>query len=64
MQLISKFNKWICFLLYAIDILSKYAWVIALKVKKGTTVTDTFEKVLHESNRKPNQLCVNIGSEF
>ena len=35
MQLISKFNKGIRFLLYVIDIFSKNAWVIPLKDKKG-----------------------------
>ena len=34
MQLISKFNKRISFLLCVIDIFSKYAWVIPLKDKK------------------------------
>ena len=31
MQLIGKFNKVICFLLYVIDIFSKYTWVVSLK---------------------------------
>ena len=31
MQLISKFNKGFRFLLYVIDIFSKYAWVVPLK---------------------------------
>ena len=35
MQLISKFNKGFRFLLCAIDISSKYAWVIPLKEKKN-----------------------------
>ena len=35
MQLISKFNKWIPFVLCVIDIYRKYAWVIPLKYKKG-----------------------------
>ena len=34
MQLKSKFNKGICFLLCVSDIFSKYAWVIPLKDKK------------------------------
>ena len=33
MQLISKFNKIFRFLLYVIDIFSKYAWVVSLKDK-------------------------------
>ena len=34
MQLVSKFNKRIRFLLCVIDIFSKYAWVVPLKDKK------------------------------
>ena len=33
-QLISKFNKQIHFLLHVIDIFSKYEWVVPLKDKK------------------------------
>ena len=44
MQLISKFNKGIRFLLYVIDIFNKYAWVIPLKDKKGITITNAFKK--------------------
>ena len=47
MQLISTFNKGVCFLLCVIDIFSKYAWVIIpLKDKKGTTITNAFQKIL------------------
>ena len=42
MQLISKFNKRIRFLLWAIDVFSKYAWVIPLKDKKDITITNAF----------------------
>ena len=42
MQLISKFNQEICFLLCVIDIFSKYAWAILLKEKKDVTITNTF----------------------
>ena len=44
MQLISKFNKGICFFLCVIDIFSKYAWATALKNEKGTTITNAFQK--------------------
>ena len=64
MQLISKFNKGFRFLLCVIHIYSKYAWVILLKDKKGTTITNAFEKNLKESNRKPNKIWVDKGKSF
>ena len=64
MQLISKFNKGFKFLLCVIDIFSKYAWVRPLKDKKGVSVVDAFQKILDDSNRKPNKIWVNKGSEF
>ena len=56
MQLVSKFNKGFRFLLCAIDIYSKYAWVIRLKDKKRNTITNALQKILDESNRKPNKI--------
>ena len=64
MQLISKFNKGFRFLLCFIDIFSKYAWVIPLKDKKGTSIVNVFQKILKESNRRPNKIWVDKGSEF
>ena len=63
-QLISKFNKRFRFFLCVIDIYSKDAWVILLKDKKGITITNAFRKILDESNRKPNKIWVDKGSEF
>ena len=57
MQLISKFNKGIRFSLRFIDIYSKHAWIISLKDKKGTTITNAFQKVFNESKRKPIKYC-------
>ena len=45
MQLISKFNKGIRFLLWVIDIFSKYAWVMPLKDKNGIAFTNAFQKI-------------------
>ena len=56
MQLISKFNKGFRFSLNVIDIYSKYAWVAFFKDKKGTKITNAFQKVLDESSRKPNKI--------
>ena len=51
MQLIRKYNKEIRFLLCAIDIFSKYGWVVPLKDKKGITIVDAFQKILNDSKR-------------
>ena len=59
MQLISKFYKGIRFLLCVTNIYSKYAWAVPLKDKKGITITNTFQKVLNESEWKQK----NIGSD-
>ena len=56
MQLISKFNKGFRFLLCLLDIFSKYAWVVPLKKEKGTSIVDAFQKIVKESNRKPNKI--------
>ena len=58
MELISKFNKGLRFLLCVIDIFSKYAWVVLLKDKKGVSIVDVFQKILDDSNRKPNKIWV------
>ena len=42
--LISKFSKGFKFLLCVINIYGKYAWVIPLKDKKVTTITNAFQK--------------------
>ena len=50
------------FLSCVIDIYSKYAWVIPLIDKKGITITNDFQKILNESNCKPNKVWVDEGS--
>ena len=64
MQLISKFNKGFGFLLRVIDIFTKYAWVVPLKDKKGAGIVNAFQKILKKSDRKPNKIWVDKGSEF
>ena len=64
MQLISKYNKRIRYLLCAIDLFSKYAFVAPLKNKKGVTITNAFQDILDKSERKPNKIWVDQGSEF
>ena len=64
MQLISRFNKGFRFLMCAIDIFIKYAWVITLKDKKGASIVNAFQKILDDSAHKPNKIWVDKGSEF
>ena len=38
-------------------------WIVPLNNKKGITITNTFQKVLYESNCKSNKIWVDKGSE-
>ena len=51
-QLISKYNKGIKYLLCVIDIFSKYTWVVPLKDKKRVTIFNAFQNASQKSNRK------------
>ena len=64
MQSLSKKNKGIKYLLCAIDLFSKYAFVIPLKDKKGISIVNAFNKIIKQSNRKPKKIWVDQGSEF
>ena len=63
MQSLSKYNKGIKYLLCAIDLFSKYAWVVPIKDKKGTSIVNAFQKIISKE-RKPNKIWVDQGSEF
>ena len=64
MQLTSKYNKGIRYLLSVIDLFSKHAWVAPLKDKKGVSIVNAFQSILNSSKRKPNKIWINQGSEF
>ena len=63
MQSLSKYNKAIKYLLCAIDLFSKYAWVVCIKDNKGTSIVNTFQKIILKE-RKPSKIWVDQGSEF
>ena len=63
MQLLSRYNKGIRYLLCAIDLFSKYTWVIPLKDQKSTSIVNVFKKIISQE-RKPNKIWVDLGSEF
>ena len=64
MRLLSKYNKGIKYLLCAIDLFSKYAFVLPLEDKKGVSIVNAFQNILDKSKRKPNKIWVDQGSEF
>ena len=63
MQSLSKYNKGINHLSCAIDLFSKYAWVIQIKDKKGTSIVNALKKKI-SGQRKPNKIWVDQGTEF
>ena len=64
MQSLSRKNKGIKYLFCVIDLYSKYAFVIPLKDKKGISIVNAFDKIIKQSNRKPNKIWVDQGGEF
>ena len=63
MQSLSKYNKGIKYLLCAIDLFSKYAWIVPIKDKKGASIINAFKKIISEK-RRPNKIRVDQGSQF
>ena len=63
MQSLTKYNKGNKYLLCAIDLFSKYAWVVPLKDKRVISIVNAFQKIISEG-RKPNKIWVDQGSEF
>ena len=51
------------YLLCAIDLFNKYACVVPLKYKKGTSIVNAFKKIIPEG-RTPNKIWVDQGSKF
>ena len=64
MQSLSRKNEGIKYLLCAIDLHVKYAFVIPLKDKKGISIVNAFNKIIKQSNRKPNKIWVDQGGEL
>ena len=54
-QSLSNYNKVIKYLLCVIHLFSKYAWVIPLKDKKGTSIVNGFQKLISQG-RKLNRI--------
>ena len=64
MQSLSRKNTGIKYLLCARELFSKYAFLIPLKDKKVISIINAFNKIIKQSNRKPNKMWVDQGGEF
>ena len=63
-QSLSRKHKGTKYLSCAIDVYSKYAFVVPLKDKKGISIVNAFNKIIKQSNRKPNKIWIDQGGEF
>ena len=63
MQSLSKYNRGIRYLLCAINLFSKYAWVVPLNNKRGISIVNAFQKIISKG-KKRNKIWVDQGGEF
>ena len=62
MQKLSKWNKGYKYLLMVSDIFSKYGWIVPLKKKTGSEVSQALASIFPEN--KPKMLWVDKGKEY
>ena len=60
---LSRYNKGFKFVLTIIDTLSRYAYAVCLKSKKGSDVLDALKNIITENN-KPSSVISDGGMEF
>lgn len=59
-----KYNDGYKYLLFAIDVFSKYLMVRSSKTKTGKEISQHFEDIMNSENRSPEQLNFDKGTEF
>ena len=52
------------YIITILDLYTRYAWAIPLKDKTGITITNAFQKIFKQYNRKPTKLWVDRGTEY
>ena len=63
MQSLSTYNKGMKYLLCAIDLLRKYAWVVPIKDKTRISIVNASKKII-SNRKKPNKIWVDQASEL
>lgn len=61
---LKKDNNGYTFLLCAIDVLSKYAWVVPLKQKSGKEMIRGLKEIIKQDGRQPLRIQSDQGREF
>lgn len=61
---LQKYNNKYRYLLMCIDIFSKYAWSEPIKSKNSSSVLQAFKNILNSTDRKPEKLQTDAGTEF
>ena len=71
MKSISKYIKEIKYLLCAIELFCKYAWVVPLREKRGISIVNAFQKIISKGGeveskgrQKPNKTWLDQDGEF
>ena len=71
MQSLSKYNKGTKYLLWVIDLFSKYLLAVPLKAKRLITIVNAFQIIISKDSEaeykgrgEPNKICVDQGGEF
>ena len=58
----SNFGK--SYIFTCIDVFSKYAWAIPIKVKEARMCKEALEEIIEKSKRKPSYIYLDNGKEF
>ena len=62
MQSLTKYNKGIKYLLCAIDLFRKYAWVVPLKDKSEISIVNAFQKIISKERNQIKYRFIKIGN--
>ena len=64
LQNIKKYNNQTAYLLTCIDVFSKYAYVVPLKDKTGTSIVKAFKHIFKQLEERPYHLQSDSGTEY
>jgi len=60
----TRFNEGYDYIFIIIDVLSKHAWVVPLKIKSGNEITTAIAKIIRDDGKCPKNLQTDMGKEF